>query len=141
VKKRDIQPKKRLIDRLKTGDILYTSCADFAACYHLGIVVSDEKGKRIYHNSPENKNRFGGSVVCEKYEAFTKNRQVLKVIESGVSKEKIIEVSRKCKKEIWDTFFFNCEDYVLEIVDGHRRSDLRDTFKIAALGILIIILI
>jgi hypothetical protein len=137
----DTKPKRKLIDRLKTGDILYTSCGDYAMCYHLGIVVSDEKGKRIYHNSPENKNRFGGSVVCEKYEAFTKNRQVLKVIESNVSKEKIIEVSRKCKKETWDTFFFNCEDFVLEIVDGHRRSDLRDTFKIAALGILIIILI
>lgn len=137
----DTKPTKRLIDRLKTGDILYTSCADFPVCYHLGIVVEDGKNKRIYHNSPENKNRFGGSVVCETYENFTKNRQVLKVIESNVSREKILEVSRKCKKEHWDTFFFNCEDYVLEIVDGHRRSDLRDTFKIAALGILIIILI
>jgi len=137
----DTKPKKRLIDRLKTGDILYTSCADFPVCYHLGIVVEDERGKRIYHNSPENRNRYGGSVVCESYETFTKYRQVLKVIESKVSKEKIIEVSRKCKKEHWDTFFFNCEDFVLEIVDGHRRSDLRDTFKIAALGILIIILI
>jgi hypothetical protein len=141
VKKTDIQPKRKLIDRLKTGDILYTSCADFAVCYHLGIVVSDENGKRVYHNSPENKNRYGGSVVCESYETFTKNRQVLKVIESNVSKEKIINVSRQCKKEHWDTFFFNCEDYVLQIVDGHRRSDLRDTFKIGALGILIIILI
>jgi hypothetical protein len=107
----------------------------------LGIIVKDNGNLLIYHNCPENKNRFGGSVVCEKYETFTKNRQVIKVIESKVSKEKIIEVSRKCKKEIWDTFFFNCEDYVLEIVDGHRRSDLRDVFKIAALGILIIILI
>ena len=141
MKKKATKPKRKLIDRLKTGDILYTSCGDYPICYHLGIVVSDENGKRVYHNSPENKNRFGGSIVCEKYEAFTKNRQVLKVIESNVSKEKIIGVSRDCKKETWDTFFFNCEDFVLQIVDGHRRSDLRDTFKIAALGILIIILI
>lgn len=140
MKKKDIKPKK-LTDKLKTGDILYVSCADFPLCYHLGIVVKENSKLLIYHNCPENKNRYGGSIVCEKYEAFTKNRQVIKVIESNVSKEKIIEVSKKCKKEIWDTFFFNCEDYVLEIVDGHRRSDLRDTFKIAALGILIIILI
>jgi hypothetical protein len=140
VKKKDTKLKK-LTDKLKTGDILYVSCADFPLCYHLGIIVKDNGNLLIYHNCPENKNRFGGSVVCEKYETFTKNRQVIKVIESKVSKEKIIEVSRKCKKEIWDTFFFNCEDYVLEIVDGHRRSDLRDVFKIAALGILIIILI
>ena len=79
--------------------------------------------------------------MCDTFENFTKNRHVLKVIEIKATKEKILEVSRKCKKEIWDTFFFNCEDYVLEIVDCHRRSDLRDVFKIAALGILIIVLI
>ena len=131
----------KLIDKLNTGDVIYTSCADFPVCYHLGIVVSDGEKKMVYHNSPENKNKFGGSVVCETYENFTRNRQVLKVVECRVPKEHIIKVTQKYKKETWDTFFFNCEDYVLEIVDGHRRSDLRDTFKIAALGILIIILI
>jgi hypothetical protein len=140
VKKKGTKPKK-LIDTLKTGDILYVSCADFPLCYHLGIVVKENGKLLIYHNCPENRNRFGGSVVCEDYQAFTTKRQVIKVIESNVSKEKIIEVTRKCKKESYDTFFFNCEDYVLEIVDGHRRSDLRDVFKIAALGIIIIILI
>jgi hypothetical protein len=136
----DTKPKK-LIDKLRTGDILYVSCADFSLCYHLGIVLDDGGKKKIYHNSPENRNKYGGSIVCDTFENFTKNRQVLKVIESKATKEKILEVSRKNKKEVWETFFFNCEDYVLEIVDGHRRSDLRDVFKIAALGILIIILI
>lgn len=140
MKKKDTKLKK-LTNKLKTGDILYVSCADFPLCYHLGIVVKDKNKLLIYHNCPENKNKFGGSIVCQDYETFTTKRQVIKVIESKVSKEKILEVSRKCKKEVWDTFFFNCEDYVLEIVDGHRRSDLRDVFKIAALGILIIILI
>jgi len=140
VKKKGTKPKK-LIDTLKTGDILYVSCADFPLCYHLGIVVKDNDRLLIYHNCPDNKNRYGGSLVCENYETFTTKRQVIKVIETKVSKERILEVSRKCKKETYDTFFFNCEDYVLEIVDGNRRSDLRDVFKIAALGIIIIILI
>ena len=140
MKKKDTKPKK-LVDTLKTGDILYVSCADFPLCYHLGIVIKENNKLSIYHNCPENRNRFGGSVVCENYEAFTTKRQVIKVIESKVSKERILDITRKFKKEIYDTFFFNCEDYVLEIVDGHRRSDLRDVFKIAALGILIIIFI
>lgn len=131
----------KLIDKLNTGDIIYTSCADFPVCYHLGIVVCDGNKKVIYHNSPENKNKFGGNIVAESYENFTKNRQVLKIVETKVQKSRIIEVSNKSKLETWDTFFFNCEDFILEIVDGHRRSDLRDTFKIAALGILIIALI
>ena len=140
MKKKDTKPKK-LVNTLTTGDILYVSCADFPLCYHLGIVVKDNGKLLIYHNCPDNKNRFGGSVVCENYENFTTKRQVIKVIKSNVTKEKILKVTRKCKKETYDTFFFNCEDYVLEIVDGHRRSDLRDVFKIAALGILIIIFI
>lgn len=140
MKKKVTKPKK-LKDKLKTGDILYVSCADFPLCYHLGIVVKDNDKLLIYHNCPENKNRYGGSLVCQDYETFTIKRQVIKVIESKATKERILEVSHKCKKESYDTFFFNCEDYVLEIVDGHRRSDLRDVFKIAALGILIIILI
>lgn len=140
MKKKDIQQKK-LTDKLKTGDILYVSCADFPLCYHLGIAVKDENGLKIYHNNSDNRNKYGGSLVYQDYEAFTNKRQLIKVIESGVTKEQILYITRKYKTEVYDTFFFNCEDYVLEIVDGHRRSDLRDTFKIAALGILIIILI
>jgi hypothetical protein len=30
--------------------------------------------------------------------------------------------------------FFNCEDFVLEIVDGKRRSDHREVWKLVALG-------
>ena len=98
----------KLIDKLNTGDVIYTSCADFPVCYHLWIVIADGEKKMVYHNSPENKNKFGGSVVSETYENFTKNRQVLKVVESKVPKEHIIKITHKCKKETWDTFFFNC---------------------------------
>jgi hypothetical protein len=129
----------KLIDRLKTGDVIYTSCVDVPFCYHLGIVVDDGNKKLIYHNSPYNKNKYGGSVCAESYDVFIKDREIVKIIKTNASREQIIKASQKCKKEIWDTFFFNCEDYVLEIVDGHRRSDLRDGWKIAALGIVIII--
>lgn len=75
-------------------------------------------------------------MCAESYEDFMKERQVVKVYRTGTQKDKILRVSRKCKKEVWDTFFFNCEDYILEIVEGRRRSDLRDAWKIGILAII-----
>ena len=131
----------KLIDRLTTGDVIYTSCVDVPFCYHLGIVLDDGKKKRIYHNSPEIKNKYGGSVCCESYEEFSKEREILKIVRTNATKEDILNASRKCKRDVWDTFLFNCEDYILEIVEGHRRSDIRDAWKISALGIAIISLL
>ena len=125
----------KLIDRLTTGDVIYTSCVGVPFCYHLGIVVDTGGSKKIFHNSPYIKNKYGGSVCAETYDAFMKEREVVKVYRTNAKKENILRISKKCKREVWDTFFFNCEDYILEIVEGHRRSDLRDAWRIVALAI------
>jgi hypothetical protein len=122
------------LEKLNEGDIIYTTCVGYALCYHLGIVYSDGKKKLIYHNDPSNINRYGGSVCAEDYNTFIKGRVVQKVIRTKVTNDCILKVAKKCKREKWDTMFFNCEDFVLEIVDGHRRSDLRDVWKLIALG-------
>lgn len=128
----------KLIEKIKTGDVIYCTCVDVPLCYHLGIVHEKNNKKIVYHNSPYNKNKYGGSVCVETYEDFVKNREVIKIIRTGVGAERILKVSKKCKSDIWDTFLFNCEDYILEVVENHRRSDVRDAYKIAALGILIL---
>ncbi len=117
--------------KLKTGDVIYCSCVDVPLCYHIGIVY----GSKVYHNSPYIKNKYGGSVCSETYAEFIKGREILKIVRTGVSGEQIIKASRRCKRDVWNELFFNCEDYVLEVVEGHRRSDIRDAYKIAALGI------
>jgi hypothetical protein len=128
----------KIIDRLTTGDVIYTSCVGLPFCYHLGIVYDNGKNKVIYHNAPHNINKFGGSIVAEKYEDFILERQIIKIVRTGATKENIINASNKCREDVWDTFHFNCEEFVLEVVEGHRRSDLRDAWKICALGIIII---
>jgi len=49
-----------------------------------------------------------------------------------------LEVARQHKTEVWDELFFNCEDFVLEVSEGNRRSNIRDAWKIAALGVTLI---
>lgn len=127
-----------LVHRLKEGDVVYTNCIGNHLCYHLGIVYQKGDKKYIFHNAPTNNNKYGGTIISEKAEVFLKGREIVKVIKTHATNEDILRVTRNCKREVWDTFLFNCEDYVVQIVEGERKSDLRDAYKIGALGIALI---
>lgn len=131
----------KIIDRLKTGDVVYTDCKGIPLCYHLGIVIDENGNKMVMHNSPSIRNKNGGSVCYEKYENFIKDRNLIKVVSTEISEERILHVSEKYKHAIWDTFDFNCEDFIVEIVEGRKKSDLRDAWKFAALGIVFLFLL
>jgi hypothetical protein len=78
----------------------------------------------IYHNDPSKKNRYGGTICAESYDDFMKGRILQKVVRTNAKNSDIIKICRKHKYERWDSMLFNCEDFVLEVVEGHRRSDL-----------------
>lgn len=129
------------IERRNEGDIIYASCSDYQLCYHVGIVYNDGNKKLVYHNDPSNKNKYGGTVCAQKYEDFIKHRIVQKVVRTNAKNEDILRIARKCRRERWDSLFFNCEDFVLEVVEGHRRSNLRDVWKLVALGVTTLLLL
>lgn len=124
-----------LVHRIKEGDVIYTNCVGNHLCYHLGIVYQKGDKKYIFHNAPINSNKYGGTIVSEKFEDFIKGREVVKILKTYATNEDILKVTRECKREVWDTFLFNCEDYVVQIVEGERKSDLRDAYKISILGV------
>jgi hypothetical protein len=131
----------RLHGEFDMGDVIYTNCSDISGvCYHLGIVFDDGKQKLVFHNAPNNQNKYGGTVVCENIEDFLKDRYIIKVEKTNATNDNILRVTKLCRHEIWDTFYFNCEDYVVQIVDGERNSDLRDAWKIGALGIVLLLI-
>jgi hypothetical protein len=131
----------KLIDTLETGDVVFTSCSAALLCYHIGIVCEINGVKKVFHNDPKIKNKWGGNVCSELWDDFMKGSHLHKVVRTNTTKERILEVSRKHKAETWDEFLFNCEDYILEITEGHRRSNQRDGFKVALLGLIILFLI
>jgi hypothetical protein len=128
------------MEKLKEGDVIYTNCVGNQLCYHLGIVYTKEEKKYVFHNAPTNNNKFGGTIVSEKYEDFIKDRYILKIVKTRATNKDILKVSKINKTEVWDSLFFNCEDYIVEIVEGERKSDLRDAYKIGALGLALITL-
>jgi hypothetical protein len=129
------------IDKRNEGDIIYASCSDHQLCYHIGIVYNDGVKKLVYHNDPANRNKYGGTVCAETYEKFIKGRVLQKVIRTNAKNADILRAARKCRKEKWDSLFFNCEDFVLEIVEGQRRSNLRDVWKLVAIGVTTLMLL
>jgi len=124
-------------DRLHEGDIIYASCVGHTLCHHIGIVYKTNNTLKVFHNSPYIKNKYGGSVCSETYEEFMNGREAMKIVRTKVNNQRILEVAREHKTEVWDELFFNCEDFVLEVAEGHRRSNIRDAWKIAALGVTI----
>jgi hypothetical protein len=124
--------------KLKEGDVIYTDCIGSQLCYHLGIIYQKGNTKYVFHNAPTNSNKFGGTIIYEKLDEFMKGRMITKAFRTRVTNKDILRVAHKCKREVWDSLFFNCEDFVVEIVEGERRSDLRDVWKIGALGLALI---
>ena len=131
----------KLIDKLQTGDVVFTSCSNAQVCYHIGIVCEDNGRKKVYHNAPTITNRYGGNVCSEKWDDFLKGSYVYKVVRTKVTKDRILYVSKMHKKEKWRELFFNCEDYIAEIVTGKRVSNQRDAFQIILLGLAAIFLL
>jgi hypothetical protein len=123
-----------MLEKFHEGDVVYTTCCDYALCHHVGIVYFDGVKRLIYHNDPSNSNRYGGTVVAEPYEKFIKGRVLNRIVTTNATNEDILRVAKKCRNEQWNSLFFNCEDFVLEIVEGKRRSELRDIWKLVALG-------
>jgi hypothetical protein len=124
--------------KLKEGDVIYTNCVGNELCYHLGIVYKKYEDIFVFHNAPTNNNKFGGTIVYERLDEYLKSREIYRIVSTNAKNKDILRVSKKCKREVWDSLFFNCEDYVVEIVEGERKSDIRDTWKIGALGFALI---
>jgi len=123
-------------DKLITGDVIYTTCHEIPFCQHLGIVVITNGQVKVFNNSPYIKNKYGGSICSETYESFMGGSEIAKIIRTKTAKENIIKVSKKYKYNIYNSLVFNCEDYILEIVDGEKKSDFRDAWGIGALSII-----
>lgn len=96
----------KLSERLREGDVIYTNCIGSHLCYHVGIVYNDGKTKRIFHNVPTNTNKYGGSVCSETYDDFIKQRVISKVIRTTATNKDILDTTRRCREEQWDTLFF-----------------------------------
>ena len=128
------------ISKLKSGDVIFTTCHNIPLCYHLGIVIFEDGLPIVYNNTPNKKNKFGGNIVAEPLNEFFKNRKFIKIDSIGICPNYVREYSYQNRLEKWNALYFNCEDYVNDIIHCQRKSKLRNTWQLSLLvGIGVII--
>lgn len=111
---------------LQTGDIITSTASPPTSgfFFHKGIVVVGDDGiPLIYHNTPSFTNEYGGTIIAETLEDYTKvGRQMISVEKSGLTKEEILKEHRYLRHKRFHWKYFNCETYVSSIVDGDGKS-------------------
>lgn len=109
---------------INEGDIIYSTCPDMVLCYHVGILVVDNGKPMVYHNTPMEVNQYGGNIVAQSLNDFTKARKITKVIPAGILPDQVRRYSFENRERKWEVFY-NCEDFVNVIQHGQKRSPLR----------------
>lgn len=119
--------------RFNEGDIVYTTCTGMPICYHVGIIIYDNGQPMVYNNTPKLKNIVGGNILAQPLDDFFKDRKLINTIPSNVCPDDVRQYSDDMAHHTWDALQYNCEDYVNEIVNGRRYSELRQTWMLGGL--------
>ena len=122
-----------------TGDIITARVHKLPFLFHMGIIVTGlpvESQVQIYplppeqepepvfvwHNTPNNRNSAGGSVLKTLLSDWVKTRTVIRVVPSNLTKEYIDLTATAFDHRHFNWFTFNCEHFVYLIWTGEPRS-------------------
>jgi hypothetical protein len=89
---------------------------------HAGIVLVDCGKSLIYHNTPDYKNQFGGSIQIEELSNWLSDKVITRTLRTNVSPERIKSVTDELKNKPYNFLNFNCEHYLSAMVDDKHTS-------------------
>ena len=123
----------------RTGDIIKARMDRYPFIFHYGIVVVINGKVNIIHNTPDEKNEYGGNIVCYTPEKFFSTRQLISIQHTKISKERILKVVEQNKSRPFNLLTFNCEHFIYEIKDGIPSSPQVRYWLFNIVGFLLII--
>ena len=107
----------------KTGDIITADIKSLPIVKHRAIVVTNELNEPLfYHNTPTQKNKFGGNVICDNLQDFMVGRKIYRIEHTKIKKSDVLQVFEKCKHNKFNLLGFNCYDFVDEIKKLHSKK-------------------
>lgn len=108
----------------QTGDIVTAQVHKLPFLNHMGIVVVDPVTGEvtIWHNTPNNHNSLGGSVMKHPLSVWTKTRTITKLEHSDLTNDYIESQVRTMIEKPFNWIFFNCEHFTYQIWKGKPES-------------------
>jgi hypothetical protein len=101
---------------MTSGTILITT-TNIPMVKHVGICILLDGKIYVLHNSPVEKNKVGGNVVCDDLNDFLIDREVINKINTYFTSEYLLNKAVNVSKNKWDAKLFNCEDFVNYLTD------------------------
>lgn len=109
--------------QFKTGDFITTTSDVTPLILHRGIVVVEDDGKAyVYHNSPNELNEIGGSVIKESVDSWLKSRKIKSIKPTNITRDKIENMYINLAQKKFNLFSFNCEQFAYFVKDGEYKS-------------------
>jgi len=105
-----------------TGDIIKASINKIPFVYHYGIVLETDGIIQIVHNSPNEKNKYGGNILLSSPKEFFQTRKLIQVERTGIDKETIKSKVERFKTHSFNLISFNCEHFIFSIRDNSLHS-------------------
>lgn len=133
------------VNELQTGDILetYSKIPANARLFagkitsvikHYSVVVREEDKIQIMHN------KILATPEIDPIEYITSERQILRVLRTGVSDDVMIKKYKQCSSRPYNAVKWNCEDFVM-YVTGLSKKEYGTPQKDIGIGMTILLVI
>jgi hypothetical protein len=107
----------------KSGDILKTNCHNIPFCFHLAIVAEKNNQIYVWHCTPTQKNKFGGNIICQSLNDFTKDRKIKEVYNfANLNNEIILNYVNENKFVKWNALTYNCETFINNLTNKNNKT-------------------
>lgn len=114
--------KEKIIEQIKTGDIIKVKSDLSKFIFHYGIVCKDGTDFFVYHNDPYKLNFMGGSIIRENFNDWIQNKEIAEVIPTNLNVNDIEKATAALKTYKYHIFDFNCEHFVSKLKDKKPSS-------------------
>ena len=100
----------------KTGTVIKATVNKFPLISHYGVVLKSGNGSvEIIHNTPNEKNKYGGNIQIDSIDKFLKSRTIDQVFQTKITREKIVKVMGENISRPFHLLSWNCEHFVFKV--------------------------
>lgn len=105
------------------GAVIKASVNKFPVIKHYGIVLSNENDiVSVVHNTPNQRNKYGGNIQVDSLDDFLKSRTIETVIQAKIPRDRIVKVVADNVGRKFHILAWNCETFVWKTWKGYPYS-------------------